>query len=253
MTDLSGQHALVTGGGTGVGAAIAQALAGAGAAVTLAGRRIGPIEELAATLPKARAVVCDVTDEASVDKLFEQAAEPFGAPGIVVANAGAAESAPIGKTDLAGWERMISVNLTGSFLTARGALAPMRKAKAGRLIFIASTAGLKGYSYVAPYCAAKHGTIGLMRALAQETARDGITVNAVCPGFTETPLLADSIRNIMEKTGRDEDAARAELSKVNPQNRFIQPAEVAATVLWLCAPEAAGVTGQAIAVAGGEV
>ncbi|MDW3205076.1 MAG: SDR family NAD(P)-dependent oxidoreductase [Alphaproteobacteria bacterium] len=253
MTDLSGQHALVTGGGTGVGAAIVRALADAGAAVTLTGRRTGPIEDLAASLPKAQAIACDVTDEVSVEALFAKASETFGAPGIVVANAGAAESAPIGRTDMAAWDRMISVNLTGSFLTARAALGPMRKAKSGRMIFIASTAGLKGYAYVAPYTAAKHGTIGLMRSLALETAREGITVNAVCPGFTETPLLADSIRNIMEKTGRDEAAARAELTKVNPQNRFIQPSEVAATVLWLCAPDAVGITGQAIAVAGGEV
>jgi NAD(P)-dependent dehydrogenase (short-subunit alcohol dehydrogenase family) len=253
MTDLSGQHALITGGGTGVGAAIARSLANAGAAVTLAGRRTGPIEALASELPKAQAIACDVTDEASVDALFTKAAQGFGAPGIVIANAGSAESAPLGKTDLAGWDRMIAVNLTGSFLTARAALGPMRRAKAGRLIFVASTAGLKGYAYVAPYCAAKHGTVGLMRALAQETAREGITVNAVCPGFTETPMLEDSIRNIMAKTGRDEAAARAELTKINPQNRFIQPSEVAATILWLCAPEAAGVTGQAIAVAGGEV
>ena len=252
MTDLSAHHAVITGGGTGVGAAIAKALSDAGALVTLAGRRDGPIQAVAETLPRAQAIVCDVTDEASVEALFEKAAASFGPVTIAVANAGAAESAPFGRIDLAAWDRMMAVNLTGAFLTARAALGPMRKAKAGRILFVASTAGLKGYAYVAPYCAAKHGVVGLTRALAVEVARDGVTVNAVCPGFTETPLLQESIANIMEKTGRDEAEARAELSKGNPQGRFIQPEEVAETVLWLCSEGARSVTGQAISVSGGE-
>lgn len=257
MTDLSGRHALITGGGTGVGAAIAHALARAGARLTLAGRRPGPIEELAAALPgEAQAIACDVTDEMAVKTLFTRAQAAFGPLSIVVANAGAAESAPFEKTGLATWERMMAVNLTGAFLTARAGLKALRRqepAAEGRLVFIASTAGLKGYPYVAPYCAAKHGTIGLMRALAIEVAREPITVNAICPGFTETPLLEESVRKISEATGRSAEAARADLVKSNPQGRFVQPEEVAETVLWLCSPRAASVTGQAISVSGGEV
>lgn len=253
MTGLSGQHALITGGGTGVGAAIAEALSSAGVKVTLAGRREGPIQDVASRLNDAQAIPCDVTDEASVKSLFDKAADKFGPPDIVIANAGAAESAPIGKTTLDAWNRMMSVNLTGAFLTAQSALGDMQKSGKGRLIFIASTAGLKGYGYVAPYCAAKHGVIGLTRALAQEVARTSITVNAVCPGFTETPLLQDSIDNIIAKTGRSEEEARKDLMKANPQRRFIQPNEVADTVLWLCAEGSGSVTGQAISVSGGEV
>lgn len=252
MTDLSGQHALITGGGTGVGAAIARCLSEAGASVTIAGRRLEPLQALADQYPRMQALTCDVTDEASVEALFASAPETFGPVTIAIANAGAAQSAPIGKTDLALWQSSLAVNLTGAFLTARTALPPMRKAKEGRIIFIASTAGLKGYAYVAPYCAAKHGVIGLTKAMALEVARDGITVNAICPGFTETPLLRDSITNIMEKTGRDEASARASLVASNPQGRFIQPEEIAATTLWLCAKSSGSITGQAISVSGGE-
>ncbi|MAO92164.1 MAG: 3-hydroxyacyl-CoA dehydrogenase [Rhodospirillaceae bacterium] len=252
MADLNGQHALITGGGTGVGAAIARCLSEAGAAITIAGRRLAPLQDLAKQLPKAQAIQCDVTDEESVAALFAAAAETFGPVTIAVANAGAAKSAPIGKTDMALWESSLAVNLTGAFLTAREALASMRQSKQGRIIFVASTAGLKGYAYVSPYCAAKHGVIGLTKALALEVAKEGITVNAICPGFTETPLLQDSITNIMEKTGRDEEAARASLLKTNPQGRFIQPEEIAETALWLCSSQASSITGQAISVSGGE-
>lgn len=251
--DLTGRHALITGGGTGVGAAIAATLAEAGAAVTLAGRREGPIRDVAETLPKAQALTCDVTQEGSVAALFAAATDTFGPADIVIANAGAAESAPLGKTSLDAWNRMMAVNLTGAFLTAKAALTPMQEQERGRLIFIASTAGLKGYGYVAPYCAAKHGVIGLTRALAQEVARSAVTVNAICPGFTETPLLQNSIDTIVQKTGRSVEDARADLMKSNPQRRFIQPEEVAATALWLCSDPAGSVTGQAISVSGGEI
>jgi NAD(P)-dependent dehydrogenase (short-subunit alcohol dehydrogenase family) len=252
MSALAGRHALVTGGGTGIGAAIATTLAQAGAAVTICGRRLELLQETAAGKPNIRAVPADVTREKSVAKLYEQAevaGEPFD---IVIANAGMAESAPASKTSHELWNRIVEVNLTGAFLTVRPALAVMRTRGWGRVVFIASTAGLKGYSYVAPYVAAKHGVIGLMRALALETAAAGITVNAVCPGFTETTMLSETVERIVDTTERSETEARAVLAANNPQGRFIRPQEVADAVLWLCSSESAAITGQAISVSGGE-
>jgi NAD(P)-dependent dehydrogenase (short-subunit alcohol dehydrogenase family) len=252
MNALAGKHALVTGGGTGIGAAIAMTLARAGALVTICGRRQQPLQTIAEGDSNIRAMTADVTDETSVAKLYQQA-EAAGEPiDIVVANAGMAESAPAHKTSLDLWTRTLNVNLTGAFLTVKPALAGMRERGRGRVVFIASTAGLKGYAYVAPYVAAKHGVVGLARALAVETAATGITVNAVCPGFTDTPLLNESIRHIVETTKRDEANVRAELAKRHAQARFVQPREVADVVLWLCSDAAAAVTGQAIAVSGGE-
>ncbi len=248
MADLSGRTALVTGGGTGVGAAIAAALAEAGARTTICGRREEPLKALATQHSGMSWATTDITDEAAVTRLFETHG-PFD---IVIANAGAAESAPLARTDLAQWQRMIDVNLTGTFLTLREAQRALGKAGWGRLIAIASTAGLKGYGYVAPYCAAKHGVVGLIRALALETAGSGITANAVCPGFTQTPLLEESIANIVAKTGQSEESARAALTKTNPLGRFIQPHEVAAAVLWLVGEGSGAITGQAISVSGGE-
>ncbi|MDH3663948.1 MAG: SDR family oxidoreductase [Alphaproteobacteria bacterium] len=253
MGVLDGQHALITGGGAGIGAAIAKALAGEGAAVSLAGRRREPLEAVAAGLAKAIAVPADVTDEDQVALMVERAGDAFGPVSILIANAGSASSAPLAKTSLEAWQATMAVNLTGAFLSARAVLPAMSAARSGRIIFIASTAGLKGYGYVAPYCAAKHGVVGLARALALELAKDGITVNAVCPGYTETPMLEASIDNIVEKTGRSEAEVRAALMQGNPQARFVQPEEVAATVLWLCSPGADAINGQAIAVAGGEI
>jgi NAD(P)-dependent dehydrogenase (short-subunit alcohol dehydrogenase family) len=252
MSALAGRHALVTGGGSGIGAAIATTLAQEGAAVTICGRRLEPLQATAAAAANIRAVVADVTSEKSLSKLYEQA-EGVGRPfDIVVANAGMAESAPASKTSLELWNRTIEVNLTGAFLTVKPALAGMRARGWGRIVFIASTAGLKGYAYVAPYVAAKHGVIGLMRALALETATAGITVNAVCPGFTETAILFDAVERIMKTTERSETEARATLAVNNPQGRFVRPQEVADAVLWLCADASAAITGQAISVSGGE-
>lgn len=253
MGDLSGKHALVTGGGTGIGAAIALALRADGAKVTIAGRRAEPLEETARQGTGIATVTADVTDEAAVNEMFAAARDTHGPVDILIANAGAAESRPFEKTDLALWQRMLAVNLSGVFLTARAALPDMRAQGRGRIVAIASTAGLKGYPYVTAYCAAKHGVIGLARALALEVAQTGITVNAVCPGFTETPLLDASLRTITEKTGRSEADARKALAAANPQGRFVTPAEVAGTVLWLSSDAAASVTGQAISVSGGEV
>jgi NAD(P)-dependent dehydrogenase (short-subunit alcohol dehydrogenase family) len=252
MDTLAGRHALVTGGGTGIGAAIATTLARAGALVTICGRRQRPLQTIAEEDSNIRAMTADVTDETTIAKLYQQA-EAAGEPiDIVVANAGMAESAPAHKTSLDLWTRTLNVNLTGAFLTVKPALAGMRERGRGRIVFIASTAGLKGYAYVAPYVAAKHGVVGLARALAVETATTGITVNAVCPGFTDTPMLNESIRHIVETTKRDEADVRASLAKRNAQARFVQPKEVADLVLWLCSDAAAAVTGQAIAVSGGE-
>jgi NAD(P)-dependent dehydrogenase (short-subunit alcohol dehydrogenase family) len=250
--NLSGKHALVTGGGSGIGAAIAFALARAGAGVTICGRRLEELEFTAERHGNINWVTADVTDEASVGRLYDEAQAARGPFDIVVANAGAAESAPAEKLTREIWQKMIDVNLTGAFLSVRPAIAGMRAKKWGRIVFIASTAGLKGYAYVAPYVAAKHGVVGLSRALAIETAKAGITVNAVCPGFTETSLLDRAVDRIAERSKLDEMGARKLLEARNPQGRFMQPQEVADVVLWLCGEESAAITGQAISVSGGE-
>jgi NAD(P)-dependent dehydrogenase (short-subunit alcohol dehydrogenase family) len=252
MTSLAGKHALVTGGGTGIGAAIALTLAKAEAAVTICGRRREPLESTAAQNNNIHPETADVTDEQSVAALYRTAQEARGSFAIVVANAGGTQSAPIEKVSAALWRDTLNVNLTGAFLSVQPAIRQMREHKWGRIVFIASTAGLKPYSYVAPYVAAKHGVVGLARALALETAKQGITVNAVCPGYTETPMFERAVHRIMTTTKRSEAEARAEIAASNPQGRIIVPQEVADAVLWLCAENSAGVTGQAIAISGGE-
>lgn len=254
MRPLAGRHALITGGGTGIGAAIARALAGAGAAISIAGRRQAPLEAMAATLPGTAAIVADVTREADSAAMVEAARKSHGPIDIVIANAGMADSAPLSKMDMAHWQRMIDINLTGSFLTVRAALPDIVRKDAagnGRIVFVASTAALKGYAYVAAYCAAKHGVLGLARALAVELAPKGVTVNAVCPGYTDTPMLAASIAKITTKTGMSAEAARAELASDNADGDLITPDEVAEKVLWLCLQQAGAVTGQAITFSGG--
>jgi 3-hydroxybutyrate dehydrogenase len=245
-------HALVTGGGRGIGRAIAAELARAGAIVTVVGRQRATLDDAVAAGEAHFAEVADVAEQTSIVATIAKAAarQPID---ILVANAGIAESAPFAKSDAALFQRMMDVNFMGVVHSIQAALPAMRERPFGRIVVIASTAGLKGYAYVSAYAAAKHAAIGLVRSLALELAATRITVNAVCPGFTDTDLVAGSLDTIMKKTGRDRSAAVAELTKHNPQGRLISPAEVADTVLWLCGEGAGAVTGQAIAVAGGEI
>jgi len=245
-------HALVTGGGRGIGREIASTLARAGATVTVLGRRRAALDEAVASGAAHFAEAADVADQAAVSTAIAGAVarQPID---ILVANAGIAESVPFAKSDAALFQRMIDVNLMGVVYAIQAVLPSMKDRPYGRIVAIASTAGLKGYAYVSAYSAAKHAVVGLVRSLALEIASSPITVNAVCPGFTDTDLVAASIDNIVKKTGRTREQARAELAKHNPQGRLVTPKEVADTVLWLCSEGAGAITGQAIAVAGGEI
>jgi len=253
---LANQHAIVTGGARGIGAAISSMLSIRGAKVTIMGRDGSALERHATSLgggDNAIGVACDVTDETSIKKAFDAARARFGDAHILVNNAGQAKSEKFGNTTREMWEGMLTVNLTSVFLCTQQVLPAMLAAKAGRIVNIASVAGLKAAPRMSAYAAAKHGVVGLTRSLALETAKFGITVNAVCPGYTDTDMTERGVRELMEAKHISHDEARAMILRVIPRGVMTTPSEVASAVAWLCMPEASGITGQAIVVSGGEI
>ena len=250
---LDGRHALVTGGGRGIGRAIAKSLSDAGATVTVLGRQEAPLVEAVLAGAAKGYVVADVTDEAAVGAAIKQAGSARGPIDILIANAGGAVSVPFMKGTSAQFREMFDLNVMGVVYAARAVLGDMMKRGFGRIVVNSSVAGLKGYAYVTAYCAAKHAAVGLVRALAQETVKSGVTVNAVCPGYTDTDLVQSGITHVIEKTGRTREQALADMLKDEPLGRLITPEEVAAAVLFLCSPAAGAVTGTTLSVAGGEI
>lgn len=251
--NLSGRHAVVTGGGSGVGAAVALELAHAGASVTIVGRRADALTAVSDQHPAVTGYSADVTDRASLDSALEQARRASGPIDVMIASAGVSSSTPFHRLTEADLDAMMSVNLMGVFHSFQIAYDDMRKRDRGRLIAIASTAGLTGYGYVSHYCASKHAVVGLVRSLAQEAGPTGTTVNAICPSYVDTAMTARTIDNIVAQTGRSRDEALAALTASNPQSRLVTPQEVAGSVLWLCSDAAAAINGQAIPLDGGEL
>jgi 3-hydroxybutyrate dehydrogenase len=250
---LADHHAVVTGGGRGIGRAIAHALSEAGAAVTVVGRTEASLQEAVARGDAGGYLIADVTNADSIGAAMQRAGAARGPVSILVANAGGAESAPFGKSSPDLFRRMFEVNTIGAVHAIQAVLGGMIARGFGRIVAVASTAGLKGYGYVSAYCTAKHAVVGLVRALAAETTKTGVTVNAVCPGYTDTDLVGESLDRIMQATGRSRDEALAGMLKGTPLGRLIKPEEVAAAVLFLCRPEAAAITGAALPIAGGEI
>jgi NAD(P)-dependent dehydrogenase (short-subunit alcohol dehydrogenase family) len=254
---LAGRHAVVTGGSRGIGAAIAAELARAGADLTILARSAARLDRQAESLRalgvSVTALECDVAEEASVRACFARAFEERGDAYVLVNNAGMAEAAPFGKTSRELWDRTLAVNLTSVFTCTQQVLPAMLAAKAGRVVNVASTAGLRGYKTMSAYCASKHGVVGLTRALAAETAKHGVTVNAVCPGYVDTDMTDHAVANVVAALGKSEAEARALIVGTVPRGALIKPEEVASAVAWLCRPEAAAVSGVALPIAGGEM
>lgn len=250
---LAGRHAVVTGAGRGIGAAIADKLHELGAQLTLMDIAAEHLKVKCNELPGSISFTVDATDAPAVELAFNNAMDQSGPVAILVNNVGVGTSAPFTKLDNDNWRRMMDINLNSVFYCTRQVLPAMMENGWGRIINLGSTAGVKGFAYITAYCTAKHGVIGLTRALAIETARSGVTVNAVCPGYANTDLTEKTINNIMEKTGMSRDKAEDSLKANNPQRRFIEPFEIANTVAWLCLPGSESITGQSIAVAGGEI
>ncbi len=253
MASLQGRHALVTGGGRGIGRSIAAALMQAGAAVTVLGRGEKALADAVGQGCASGYVIADVTDAHAVNNGVQKAMIARGPVDLLIANAGGAESAPFLKTAPDQFRSLFELNVMGVVHATRAVLDGMRERRTGRIVAVASTAGLKGYGYVSAYCAAKHAVVGLVRSLAVETAASGVTVNAVCPGYTDTELVQESLAKISAKTGRSREDALGSLLKDSPLGRLVKPQEVAAAVLYLCSPEASAVTGTTLVVAGGEI
>jgi len=244
------RHALITGGGTGIGAATARAIAAEGATVSLLGRRREPLEGIAAEIG-ATAIVCDVTDRSAMEQAFEDARAANGPLDYVILNAGIGDSAPFQRTKRDAWDRIIATNLTALFDGAQLALPDLLDGDDKRLVIVASVAGLKGAPYAAPYAASKHGAVGLTRSLALEFVKTGLTVNAVCPSFVDTPMVDDSAARIQRTTGRSEEEARGALAAMNASGRFVTSDEVAAAIAYLCRPDSRSVNGACLTVDGG--
>lgn len=250
--ELAGKTALVTGGGRGIGRAIAVRLAADGARVVVTGRTTAEIDEVARVVGGV-AIACDMADRAQIAALVERVQRDVGRVDVLVANAGVAESAPYHATSDDAWDRMMAVNATAPFLLARAFVPGMTRHGWGRVVVVASNAGRIGYAYTSGYCASKHAAVGFVRALALETARSGVTVNAVCPGWVATQMVDDAVRNIADKTGRTAAQATDDLRAMSPQRRLVEPEEVAHLVGVLCAAASRGIHGQAIPLDGGQV
>jgi 3-hydroxybutyrate dehydrogenase len=248
--ELDGRHTLITGGGTGIGAAAAEQLAAEGARVTLIGRRLEPIEAIADRIAGA-ATQCDVTDPDQVARAFAIARTAYGPIDILVVNAGIAESAPFHKMSRDSWNRVVATNLTAAFDCAQAAIADLLKSDNGRLVFVASVAGLRGIAYAAHYGASKHGVLGLMRSLAREYARTSLTVNAVCPGFVDTPMTDQSIARVSKVTGRSEEDSRTAITNINASGRLVDPQAIGNVIAMLCLPLSRDINGAAITIDGG--
>lgn len=252
---MEARTAVVTGGGRGIGRAVARRLATAGASVLVTARTADEIEAVAEELRgeghAASAVAADVTDPSEVEALARRAEEELGRVDVLVNNAGASSSSPVERLDLEEWERLLAVNATGTFLCTRAFLPGMVERGWGRVVSVASVSGLAGGRYIAAYSASKHAAVGFTRSVAQEVAREGVTVNAVCPGYVDTGMTRGSVARIAEKTGRTEDEAREAILAASPQRRLIQPGEVAHAVLFLCHEEARGINGETLVIDGG--